>query len=686
MSSLSHLVLVLDNFFPRELTIPRALSMIATFASIYPLLRLHQNQHRERYQRQNTGWFTAIREHIKRSWTQDQAREEIWMDEENNGPSKLTDDVCRDLPYLLDLLGLPEDDHEVSCLLSSSFFPKQRPILCTTRVDCEFCVEGDGFHTLRRREKPQVVRLLSEDLCWVEADLFVAHCVTCKADYLPDKITYFDGSDVRVQNLNLKHHTFNALLRFYSGWSNFASWMNDALLLNPKITNRQSQRLFLEYFGRRLVIAHGLMDTFRCPANPNSADLSEYIRDAIGRDGGILASSMDHGCLQCTRWKRFREDLVAEGVELGQNSTGVADVEEGLGEAEQEQPTPANLDGLVQTTRIPGAPRGYVRQAVMDGKNMGHRKCALDACTQELVNYRNGRFCEEHSALSRICGIMPCGQPIHSQGARTCANADHHCWEQKYSARFARLSFPGVQRVIRRQAAPQIEENGHQPVRFNPISTLPALGDIPGDRVSHTFRAKSVYCLQTVQWACGVPIGWGKCYRSESPSQVLRIVNKLWENHPSSRPSFLVYDDACDLLRHIVTQNPQDIWITSTKFIVDAWHYIGHQATDVLCRTRCNPAPTDGSQPDLIISQKDDQGRVHATRAFNTETAEQFNAWLDHFGAQLKQMTARNYDVFVHVLFLLYKEMREKEISAKGQELTKEFWDIVKGKKEPEYA
>ncbi|KAJ7850841.1 hypothetical protein B0H13DRAFT_1515676, partial [Mycena leptocephala] len=53
----------------------------------------------------------------------------------------------------------------------------------------------------------------------------------------------------------------------------------------------------------------------------------------------------------------------------------------------------------------------------------------------------------------------------------------------------------------------------------------------------------------------------------------------------------------------------------------------------------------------------DDNGRTHTTRAFNTETAEQLNAWLNGFKAHLRQMSATNYDFCVHVLMLLYKEM-----------------------------
>ncbi|KAJ7672513.1 hypothetical protein DFH06DRAFT_1124387 [Mycena polygramma] len=174
-------------------------------------------------------------------------------------------------------------------------------------------------------------------------------------------------------------------------------------------------------------------------------------------------------------------------------------------------------------------------------------------------------------------------------------------------------------------------------------------------------------------------IGWGKCYRSESLSQVLAFLNKIWEDHPEYRPNFIAYDKACELLRHIVTQDAHDLWLTSTKFIVDAWHYIGHRANDILCRTRCNPAPTDGSQPDLVLTEVDEDGNIHQTRAFNTETAKQDNSWLNGFESQLRQMTDINYDFYVHVLMMIYGETVEKRVVQKGRGLTQEFWDEVNG-------
>lgn len=261
----------------------------------------------------------------------------------------------------------------------------------------------------------------------------------------------------------------------------------------------------------------------------------------------------------------------------------------------------------------------------------------------------------------------------------TCNDPAHKSWYERWASRVSRLSYPKVRRVIRQQH--HIEELGNgvaAPGNVPPLRiVLPPLGETAPEDVVHTFRAQSVYCIQTVQWACGMPIGWGKCYRAESSPQVLAILNRIWDGHDALRPGFIGYDDACDLLRHIVTQNPNDRWIKSTKLVVDAWHNIGHRATDVLCRTWCNPTPKNGSQPDLVRVETDASGNKHQTRAFNTETAEQFNAWLSGYEAALRQMSDVNFDFFVHVLFLLFTEEVEKRIEKKDRHLPEDFFGIL---------
>ncbi|KAK7021449.1 hypothetical protein R3P38DRAFT_3312203 [Favolaschia claudopus] len=90
-------------------------------------------------------------------------------------------------------------------------------------------------------------------------------------------------------------------------------------------------------------------------------------------------------------------------------------------------------------------------------------------------------------------------------------------------------------------------------------------------------------------------------------------------------------------------------------------------------------APANGSQPDLVSVKTDDNGRKHTTRAFNTETAEQLNAWLTGYEAQLRQMSDINFDFSVHVLLLLYKELVEKRVGKKNEGLDDEFWAAVDG-------
>ncbi|KAJ7126663.1 hypothetical protein C8R46DRAFT_926922 [Mycena filopes] len=706
-ASVRQLILILELFFPPELAVQQAIYVLGVLVSLYPLFRLHSNQLNEaRRQSPLTGWKRTIKTLLTAAFEQEADNIQPW----GTGISlaqEYTDYICADIETLYSQLGIfnPSPDD-----LSSFLFRRPRPILTNTRTNCKFCPAGDRnlVPSLRRRksrrknEGVQKVWLLDATFQWVSADLVVAHCGTCKADYYPDMITLKEapGSFHRSQVLEYStdylrvsksgiwvHRKIafaqeKALHRFHSGWSNFADWVNDSTDdINVKLTYRQSKRLFLEHFARRLLVAHHKDSTFTCEAQGTSDSLAAAVREIIGQNGGVIPAAMSHGCMDCTHVKRYKSDLLQEGAVLVlAGDAEVVDSE--AGPADGQQPLPANLPPTLAQLEAPhdGSPRGHIRLAVMDGKSLKYRviiwKCALDDCRGPLVNYKNGCFCEDHLQMRDICGIIPCGQGIHSPGALTCNDQSHIDWHKRYEDRFHRLSFPGVQRVIRRQNG----EDSVSGIQGPSLQVqLQALGDTAGDKVVHTFKAKSIYCLQTVQWACGMPIGWGKCYRSESTPQVLAILNEIWKDHPESRPSFMVYDRACDLLRHIVTQNPNDLWLRTTKFIVDAWHYIGHRATDILCRTRCNPAPADGTQPDLVLTVEDNNGVTHQTRAFNTETAEQLNSWLNGFESQLRQMTEVNYDFFIHVLMMIYGENIEKGVMEKKKELTEEFWDKVNG-------
>ncbi|KAJ6493912.1 hypothetical protein C8R47DRAFT_1267246 [Mycena vitilis] len=628
--NVQQLIFILELFFPPELAMQQALYVLAVLISLYPVLRLHSNQINEaRRQNPQTGWKKSIHTLLTRAFHEEANNVEAWTTGINLAP-EYSNYICRDLDRLYILLGVGEDGGD----LKSHLTRPARLILTTSRLDCRFCPPGDRnlIPSLRRRagknrKKPnQHIWVLDATFQWVSADLIVA------GSRQRTQLLEYDAMYIRVS----KHGTWahrnialaqeKAVQRLHCGWSNFADWVNDITAdINHQLSYRQAQKLFVEHFARRLLVAHGESETFTCDAHARTKILTAAVHGAIGENGGIIPGAMDHGCMDCTHVKRYGAPLLNAG-----SAADVVDSEAGpagpLDPALVEGHLPPNMPEFVpmQDSPPPGAPLGYERLSVMDGKTVTHK----------VANAKT------HCTITRTVD--------------SAKNTYHNAW-------FAELS------LAVSQSAPSLQVQ------------LQALGDTPGDQVVHSFKAKTIYCLQTIQWACGVPIGWGKCYKSESTPQVLAFLNKVWEDYPEKRPGFIVYDKACDLLRHIATQNINDSWIASTKFIVDAWHYIGHRATDILCRTRCNPAPSDGSQPDLVITQVDDNGVAHQARAFNTETAEQLNSWISGYESQLRQMTDVNYDFYIHVLMMMYGEMVEKRVVSKHRELSDEFWDEVNG-------
>ena len=112
---------------------------------------------------------------------------------------------------------------------------------------------------------------------------------------------------------------------------------------------------------------------------------------------------------------------------------------------------------------------------------------------------------------------------------------------------------------------------------------------------------------------------------------------------------------------------------------MDSYHYINHCTTDYLCRKYCNPAPLNGSAPNLVVVEFDIHGRPHFKRAFNTQVlysifftqcisdfqikaCEHLNAWIGGFESMLSKMTAGNFNWFLHTMLCLHtQEIIEKQ-------------------------
>lgn len=206
-----------------------------------------------------------------------------------------------------------------------------------------------------------------------------------------------------------------------------------------------------------------------------------------------------------------------------------------------------------------------------------------------------------------------------------------------------RQTLPGFRRVVRRP-----EENlSWQPTPST--NTQPHDEPTPETQRSAYFVAPRFYCVETICAPCGVVIAWTKFAKAESPTNILQFLDQIYPTE-QSRPDYICIDKACLVLRTSISNGSWNEWQKTSQFIVDSYHYINHRTTDYLCQKWCNPAPLNGSAPNLIIVERDNNGQPYFKCAFNTQACEQLNAWLGGFESMLRKMTVGNFNWFLHTM------------------------------------
>ena len=133
------------------------------------------------------------------------------------------------------------------------------------------------------------------------------------------------------------------------------------------------------------------------------------------------------------------------------------------------------------------------------------------------------------------------------------------------------------------------------------------------------FSVPRFYCVETICAPCGV-VAWAKFPKAESPTNILAFLENVFQTE-ESRPDSICIDKACLVLRTTALRNGSwnRIWEKTSQFIVDAYHYINLRDDDELCNKWCNPAPADGSAPNLVVEAKDKKGKTCFRHAFNTQ-------------------------------------------------------------------
>ena len=246
-----------------------------------------------------------------------------------------------------------------------------------------------------------------------------------------------------------------------------------------------------------------------------------------------------------------------------------------------------------------------------------------------MANAWGGVFCEFHNhEYGARCCIKGCENPkVH----RTQACQQHQQEWSRYSSQHSCHALAEVRRILQ------------QPRELMPWQTALNRVAQPHDqppvaeeeRKKHYFAPSCFYSVETICAPCGVEITWAKFAKAESPTNMLQFFESVYPTE-ISWPDYVCVDKGCQVLHTCIANGSWDSWQTTTRFIVDSYHYINHWATDYTCRKWCNPAPLNGSAPNLVVVAYDKQDQPYYQCAFNTQACEQLNAWLGRFESILK--------------------------------------------------
>jgi hypothetical protein len=507
----------------------------------------------------------------------------------------------------------------------------------------------------RSRDIPRVT-LVKDTNVYHNVQLLSGCCGKCGTIYYADheRIPASEGIEAMKVYLNNAHYlkvgqnlwvnrqfsaaALNAMYDLHASASGWTKFFNDTYGSEDfKVSRRHIWAAFVYESIRQVSDASGVEFSIRDTSSIDEVTQTAFI--SFGNNG-IIQSAENHSCEECSQPFRATSDVILNPNDpsalLGvDNPLPAEDIQNS-----SSNPTSQNSDSDMDIDLR------NVTMVVVDGIVVGTKHCAYDNCTSDLTNYRGGSLCQIHeNEFGNRCRVRDCTDTVV---ATTMACATHQALWKKYKLDHSSGSLAGSKRMLNRhqENLPWNEREGHEQQPHDQPPPEPR-------KLKHFFSPATFYCVETICAPCGVVIAWAKFAKSESESNILAFLNQVYPSM-DSHPDYICIDKACRLLKHIVAQGQWNTWSPTTRFIVDSYHYRNHRKTDTLCRTWCNPAPTDGSAPNLVITATASDGSTYQKRAFNTQACEQLNAWLGGFESILKRMTPQNFNWFTHVMLFYH--------------------------------
>jgi CxC5 like cysteine cluster associated with KDZ transposases/CxC6 like cysteine cluster associated with KDZ transposases len=672
---------ILENFGP-TISLPTVITVLLSMTNNTELLSLHFKQSKNGG---STAWIRCLARAIKKQLG-DETTKTLFL------PSELSI-LSNTMTKNVDITSLAKKLSQFSNTLELYPYNKRQKFTGTLKPICHDSIQpallicprssvcltlGCNQSYLKNDTSPRdipEVTLIKGTTIQNNVQLLSGLCSKCETRYYADHERIPKSRDTEAMKifLNSAHYlklgqklwvnrefsvaVVNAMYDLHastSGWMKFFNdtYGNESLKLSP----RQIWAAFVHESIRQISDASGIDFYIRDTASMEEVTQTAFI--TLGNNG-IIQSAENHSCDECSQPYRARSDVI-----LNPNDPSAL---LGVDNPVTDQVTQDNSDSEMDVDMK------NVTMVVVDGIVVGTKHCAYDNCTLDLVNNRGGSFCQIHeNEFGNKCRVRDCTESVVD---KTMACAAHQRLWNKYKLDHSSGSLAGSKRMLNRR---------QEKLAWNPKNeNEPQPHDQPAPEIikpKHFFGPATFYCVETICAPCGVVVAWTKFAKSESESNILAFLKKVYPSI-DSRPDYICIDKACRLLKHIVAQNQWNTWSQTTRFIVDSYHYQNHRKTDTLCRTWCNPAPTDGSAPNLVITATASDGSTYQKRAFNTQACEQLNAWLGGYESILKRMTPSKFNWLIHAMLFYHtnhviKQQKIKERKGKAANLNDDNEDI----------
>ncbi|KAF8961232.1 hypothetical protein BDZ97DRAFT_1626317, partial [Flammula alnicola] len=651
---------VAENF-SSKVSLSTVLLVLFSMTDNPDLLNLHARQKHPRTSDERksvlNGWIKSLSRAIQLKLN-DKALE-LFKDDEKSKATLLQEDLTSPLALKIDKLA---DALDLTPYREDRLRTKLKPIsydaikgvrlICPPSMQCSTlqCGKHNIAQYTKTRDIPKVT-LIEGTTIHENAMVLTGECSKCKTLYMADHETavlphstdktrvYLNNAKFLKVGANLwvdrvfSAAVINGMYSFHASAAAYTEFWNNSF--GRKTTRRQIWDAFVQESVRTISSVSQI--DFETADNLDIESLTETAYDILGEEGLIRVAD-GHECSECTQPYKATADIILDAGLNNNDPAAMANNDEGRQvpplAVNHINPVPQTEEEIDEeqadnTMAVDHAP---VKMVVLDGIVMGPTHCAFENCSSDLNNARGGAFCNFHELdFGRRCRHQP-------------------EW-RKYTQDHSRSTLSGVRRVLKRP-----NENiqpWQQPLQRN---VQPHDENAEERPKKNYFGPSRFYCVETICAPCGVVIAWTKFVKAESPTNILEFLERVYPTE-ESRPDYVCIDKACLVLARAISLKKWDSWQKTTRMVVDSYHYINHRVTDFLCRKWCNPAPLDGSAPNLVVKDTDKNGREYFKRAFNTQACEHLNSWLGGYDSILKRMKGKNFNWFLHVMIFHHTKL-----------------------------